>query len=145
MQALFLLSLAKLAAGGTTFALFCSGGDRIVTSGLESPRISWRVSSRFKQLCRHLLRSWLMQWWLGAHQTLLGDSSEVQDQPKGVQQGRDLGRARLWWWQLSGRSPVCICVTMLVQSRPSLQNSTVLLINFRKYVCLKRPASDGYL
>jgi len=26
-----------------------------------------------------------------------GDSSEVQDQPKGVQQGRDLGRARLWW------------------------------------------------
>jgi hypothetical protein len=29
---------AKLVTEGTTFALFCSGGDRIVTSGLESPR-----------------------------------------------------------------------------------------------------------
>ena len=101
----------------------------MVVTALKS-KISSRVSSSFKQR-RLQLRSciccdpgwWVQQFkqlsfvtWGSRDQTSGGDSSEVQDQLKGVQQvqatswciccdpgwwvSRDLGQSRLWWWQL---------------------------------------------
>ena len=47
---------AKLAATARAFALYCSGGDRVVTWG----NLDWGGDSSFKLQVRHLLRSWLM-------------------------------------------------------------------------------------
>ena len=58
----------------------------VVVTALKS-KISLRVSSRFKQQIVHSLRSWLsgsIVTWGEAE--FGGDSSEVQDQLKGVQQ-----------------------------------------------------------
>ena len=48
------------------------GCDLGAIQGLAvTSKINWRVSSRFKQLGAHLLRSWRMGWlWLGAFQVL---------------------------------------------------------------------------
>ena len=56
---------ARLAATDRAFALFCCGGDQVVTWGhpdyggdsSRSPRISSRASSRFRHHVAHLLLS----------------------------------------------------------------------------------------
>ena len=70
---------AKLVVTATTFALFCWGGDRVVTWGQEyfggdSSEVQYRLkgAGRFKQLSAHLLQYWLMgQSWLGGHRLMV--------------------------------------------------------------------------
>ena len=85
---------AKLAATAQTFALLCSGGDRVVTWG----KPDWGGDS--SEVQDHLKDVQQLQATLGAFAAILadgsvvtwgspdrgGDSSEVQDQLKDVQQ-----------------------------------------------------------
>ena len=66
----------------------------VVVTALKS-KISWKgVQQLQATYSMHLLRSWLMgQSWLGATPDYGGDSSEVQDQLKGVQQVQATGEA----------------------------------------------------
>ena len=111
---------AKLAATGRTFALFCSGGDRVVTWGLEVGGGS-EVQGQLKGVQQVQAAKYAFAAILADGSAVTwgepdsgGDSSEVQDQLKGVQQvqaanfaftgdpgrwvSRDLGQTNLWWW-----------------------------------------------
>eukprot|EP00435_Cladocopium_sp_Y103_P063717 s1970_g25.t1 len=82
---------AKVATLGKTFALFCSGGDRVVTWGLggDSSEVQDQLKAVQQVQATHsafaaILADGSVVTW-GAP-LCGGDSSEVQDQLKGVQQ-----------------------------------------------------------
>ena len=85
---------AKLAATAAAFALFCSGGDRVVTwghpkSGADSSEVQdqlkgvQQVEATSDAFATILADGSVVTWGSPDHG---GDSSEVQDQLKGVQQ-----------------------------------------------------------
>ena len=83
---------AKLAAAAEAFALYCFGGDRVVTWGLEVGGGSkvqdqlkgvQQVQATSKAFAAILADGSVVTWGEPARG---GDSSEVQDQLKGVQQ-----------------------------------------------------------
>ena len=85
---------AKLAAAAKAFALFCPGGDRVITwgqpdcggdSSVERPLFNGvqQVQATNEALAAILADGSVVTW--GDHD-FGGDSSEVEDQLKGVQQ-----------------------------------------------------------
>ena len=113
---------AKLATTGAAFALFCCGGERVVTwgrHGLGGDRSGGQDQLKGVQQLQAtldgafaaILADGSVVTWGKADSG--GDSSKVQDQLKGVQQVqaterafaailadgsvRDLGQSRLWW------------------------------------------------
>ena len=86
---------AKVAATGAAFALFCCGGDRVVTWGKsdyggDSSEVQDRlkgvqqVQSNIRAFAAILADGSVVTW---GDPDYGGDSSEVQDQLKGVQAG----------------------------------------------------------
>ena len=86
---------AKLAATARAFALFCPGGDRVVTwgdpeYGADNPEVQdqlkgvWRIQATFGGAFAAILADGSVVTW--GYPDFGGDSSKAQDQLKGVRQ-----------------------------------------------------------
>ena len=76
---------AKVATSRTAFALWCCGGNAVVTWAIQTTVVTaqWKISaemwSKFRPLITHLPRSWPMDQWLpGAIQKILVTAQQLQ-------------------------------------------------------------------